>query len=115
MLGPFTKLVGPKVLLACHTLGQDSVRLELEHGVVFIAYNDCVLDGANISISNNSDEFNALVGTSIETIRNTDEAVNLSFSGQHSLSIGLRDRDRQGPEAYQILIPGFVPVVEQNP
>lgn len=114
MRGPLVKLERAQVLRAYHTFDQDALRLEFEGGIVLIAYNNTSVNGVALSVSAPSLEFTGVSWQRVEVVLVNDDELVLRLSRNDVIRIGLRDSDACGPEAFQMLIPGYPPIVEQN-
>jgi hypothetical protein len=114
MLPPLIKLEHATIVRATHTVNQDALRVQFEGSEELIVYNNSEFDSLSLSMSDPSREFPMLAGLQIETIARTEEELVFHLSGHHRIRIGLKENAACGPEAFQIALPGYPPVVEQN-
>lgn len=115
MLSPLERLEGAVIRWAGHNPHLDSLRLEFQGSAALIAYNACVVGGGVVRIDDSPREFPALVGAVVESIVRTERHLRINLSSGRDVVIGMSNEDIAGPEAFQIMLPGYPPVVEQNP
>ncbi len=82
---------------------------------MLVVFNRCSVGDLATSISDQSRDFALLRDTVVEALTQTEGAIILNLSSRQRLEIGMCEKDRAGPEAFQLIVPGFVPIVEQNP
>lgn len=111
---PLSKLEQARIKRLSHTAGLDSLRIEFDGGAELIAYNDSMLDDLLITIGDAARDFPTSLGLMVESIGQTDRELTLRLSNDHHIRIGLREQDSRGPEAFQLVLPGYPPIVEQN-
>jgi hypothetical protein len=114
MQPPLTKLEQATIVRAYHTADQDTLRLQFDGSAELIAYNDSSLDDHRLSIADPSREFPTISGLRVEMIARTAEELIFRLSAGRVIRIGLREEDSHGPEAFQVVLPGYPPIVEQN-
>jgi hypothetical protein len=114
MKPPLTNLEGARIVRATHTTGQDSLRLEFERDILLIVYNDVRLDSVRCSIVDPPCEFTTLRGMRVEAISSSDQELSFRLSPGAQICIALDDSACQGPEAFQLIMPGYPIIVEQN-
>lgn len=111
---PLSKLEQARIKRLSHTRDMDSLRIEFDGGAELIAYNDSMLDDLLITVEDAACEFPVGLGLRVEMIDHTDRELILRLSDDHHIRIGLREQDSRGPEAFQLVLPGYPPIVEQN-
>jgi len=114
MKPPLTNLEGARIIRATHTAGQDSLRCEFDNNILLIIYNDVRLDLDHSSIDDPSRELSLLCGKRVESVTSSDRELLFRLSAGSQLRIGLDDSACEGPEAFQLIIPGYPIIVEQN-
>lgn len=111
---PLIKLIEARIVRLTHIADQDSIRIKFDSGAQFIAYNNGALNNLVLMISQPTCDFSLDADVRVESIERTDQELIFRLSNAGCIRIGLRERDSCGPEAFQIILPGYPPIVEQN-
>jgi hypothetical protein len=115
MQSPLATIESAEIARATHAMGENSLRLEFAGGRILIAYNKCLFDGRRVQIDSPSREFAVLVGMKLQSIVESKLGLEFEISENHHVRIGTVDEVIEGPEAFQLILPGYPPVVQQNP
>lgn len=114
MKSPWHEFDRATIARAYHTQDQDSVRLEFDNQAELIGYNVSVVNGVDSLTSDPSCEFPMFKNKMVENISRDDDQLLLQMHGGCTVAIRLHERYWSGPEAFQLVLPGYPLIVAQN-